>query len=143
MPGQRQQLSSLPLQVLLFFSGWFDALYVLVALLEYIYKGSRLPYPANVLGLEIFGVLMVALIEPCRLLLASRGNKTESVLPLALNLGISLPLFGAYAYYLRYQAFVLRLDQVLNIIAIVLLAAEWLLGAITALVFWQGRRSRA
>ncbi|KAG8462776.1 hypothetical protein KFE25_004752 [Diacronema lutheri] len=143
MPAHQPMLSSLPLQVLLFFNGWYDLVYVVVALIEYIYKGSRLPYPASVLGLEIFGILMVALIEPCRLLLASRGNKTESIGPIAWNLGLSLPLFGAYTYYLRFQAFVLRLDQVLNIIAIVILAVEWLLGAITALVFWQSRRTRA
>jgi transmembrane protein 216 len=137
----QQMLSSLPLQVLLYFHRWFDLLYVLVALLAYIFKGTRLPYPQDVLGLEIFGIVMIALIEPCRLLLASRGNKTESVVPILWNLGLSLPLFGAYTYYLQFQAFVLRLDQVLNILAIVLLAVEWVLAAITGVVFWQNRRA--
>ena len=137
----RGMLSSLPLQVLLFFNGWYDCIYVVISVLEYIYKGSRLPYPTGALGLEIFGIFMIAVIEPCRLIVASRGNKTETVGPLAWNLGLSIPLFGAYAYYLRYQVFVLRLDQVLNIIAVVLLAIEWLLSLITAIVFWQNRRS--
>lgn len=143
MGGAQPMLSSLPLQVLLFFSGPYCALYVLLSLAEFVYKGSRLPYPQGVLGLEVFGVLMVGLIEPCRLLLASRGNKTEAAGPIALNLGLSLPLLGAYVYYLRFQAFVLRLDQVLNVGAIVLLGAEWLLGFAAVLVFWQSRRARA
>ncbi|KAJ1629105.1 hypothetical protein T492DRAFT_1013096 [Pavlovales sp. CCMP2436] len=133
-------LSSLPLQVLLYFHGWFDVIYVVIVLLVYIFKGTRLPYPNDVLGLEIFGILCIAAIEPCRLLLASRGNKTETVTPIVWNVVLSLPLFGAYIYFLGYQVFVLRVDQVLNIIAIVFLAFEFLLSCITALVFWQAHR---
>lgn len=134
-------LSSLPLQVFLYFNKWFDVIYVLVVALAYIYKGERLPYPEGVLGLEIFGFIMIALIEPCRLALASQGNKTETVTPLAWSLGLSLPLFGAHTYYVRYQTFVLRLDQILNIFSICFLGIEFLLSVITGLVFWQNRRA--
>mmetsp|Transcript_10179 Transcript_10179/g.26417 ORF Transcript_10179/g.26417 Transcript_10179/m.26417 type:complete len:144 (+) Transcript_10179:177-608(+) len=140
-PGGTQMLSSLPLQVLLYFHGWFDYVFVALTLLGYIFKGETLPYPSGILGLEIFGIFMVALIEPCRLLLASRGNKTETISPLVWELVLSLPLFGAHTYYLRFQAFVLRLDQVLNIMSIVFLVIEFLLALVTALVFLQSRRA--
>ena len=126
-----QMLSSLPLQVLLYFNGWFDVLFFVVTIALYIYKGNALPYPSGVLGLEIFGIIMIAFIEPCRLLLGSRGNKTETVTPLGWALGLSLPLFGAHAYYLRFQVFVLRIDQILNIFAISFLAIEFLLSPLS------------
>ena len=138
--GASRMLSSLPLQVLLYFNGWFVLLYVVLELLEYIYKGTRLPYPDAVLGLEIFGIAMIALIEPCRLVLGSRGNKTEAVVPLVWQCGLSLPLFGAYLYYLNFQAYVLRLDQVLNVIAILFIALDFVFALVAALVFWHNRR---
>ena len=49
-------LSSLPLQILFFFNGWYDAAFTIAMAALYAWKGSTLPYPDELrpmLGLEV------------------------------------------------------------------------------------------
>jgi transmembrane protein 216 len=145
-------LTSLPLQVLLFFGGWWDVLAWLVGIAVFVYKGARapprgghagsaaapadaamarahteaaraaaattaaaaphrtaglnLPYPAGRFGAEFALQWLWLLVEPPRLFLASKGNKTEAAGPLLLGLALGLPLAAFLVYYLHFQTFV-------------------------------------
>ena len=99
-------LSSLPLQVCIYFNNWYNAFFTLVMIVLYIWKGTTLPYPPELSGLfsiEVVLIFILAGIEYSRLFLASSGNKTERAGPLIFALVLSLPSIVAYIYYLLLQ----------------------------------------
>ena len=109
-------LSNLPLQVFVYFNGWYALLYTLIMLALYIWKGNTLPYPDpldGLLALEVCLVFLLAIIEYTRLLLASRGNKTERTGPLVFSVLLAFPAIYLYFYFLYQQVYVTRLDLVL------------------------------
>lgn len=100
-------LSSLPLQVLLFFNGWYDVAYIIAMSLLFAWKGTNLPYPdelRDMLGLEVAIIFLLAIIEYARIFMATKGNKTEQTGPLIMSLVLCLPAFTGYAYFLRLQS---------------------------------------
>jgi transmembrane protein 216 len=52
--GAQTILSSLPLQVLIYFDGWYSGLYLILNLCIYSYKGSRYYYPKGAIVLEVW-----------------------------------------------------------------------------------------
>ena len=143
MPPTRAVLSSLPLQMLFFFNGWYDPLYRIIMLCLFGWKGNWLPYPGDMralLGLEIAMVIVLGIVEYTRLFLGSRGNKTETVGPLVWSLVLSAPALVAYVYYLRLQIFVTRLDLVINAIGVGFVGLEVLLGLFTIVTFVKAQR---
>ena len=100
-------LSSLPLQILFFFNGWYDVAYTLAMAALFAWKGTVLPYPdelRGMLGLEVAIVFMLAIIEYARIFLGTKGNKTEQAGPLIMSLLLSLPTLTGAAYFLRLQS---------------------------------------
>mmetsp|Transcript_20029 Transcript_20029/g.63748 ORF Transcript_20029/g.63748 Transcript_20029/m.63748 type:complete len:95 (-) Transcript_20029:280-564(-) len=67
----RRVLTSLSLEVTLYFGGWYDIFYCLATLVVYIYKGSELPYPDSNFRMEVAFLFLLALVEPCRLFLGA------------------------------------------------------------------------
>jgi len=179
--------ASLPLEVTLYFNGFYSALVFIITLLMFIFKAVVLPYPPNVLGLEVAFVFLYGIVEwvrlrqgallrarastffyaglffalglrarPCppaitaplrapRLTLpsplcppraASRGNRLESLGPLLFSLCLSAPVVIFHVYYLQLQTYVLRLDAVVQGIALAFVGAEALLQARAACAFW-------
>jgi transmembrane protein 216 len=120
----------LPLQVLIYFNGWYDTFYTIIMLALYIWKGTTLPYPGalgGLLALEICVVLVLALLEYCRLFLATRGNKTERSGPLVFACLLSLPCAYGFFYFLFQQIYVTRADVVLGAIGLGFVGLELLL----------------
>lgn len=98
--------SSLILQVLIYFNGWYDLLMILVMLAVYVWKGAVLPFPSEIqglLGLEIALVFGLSLLECSRLFLGSRGNKTEEIVPLMSFSILSLMALGVNIYFMLLQ----------------------------------------
>jgi transmembrane protein 216 len=56
-------LSSLPLQILLYFNRWLTLFYCIIELGSMIYKGVLLPYPPGVYGGELTWVILYGLVE--------------------------------------------------------------------------------
>ena len=120
-------LSSLPLQIMLYFNGWYDAIFTAVMLVLFIWKGSSLPYPGELgglLALEVCLVVLLAIIEWARIFLASRGNKTERGTPLAMSIFLSFPAAYLFFYYLFQQVYVTRLDLILAAIGLGFIGLE-------------------
>ena len=63
----RRSASNFPLQVFIYYHWWFLVFYVLVAFALFIYKSTKYPYPNSALELEIFMVLLYAVVESLRL----------------------------------------------------------------------------
>ena len=130
--------SSLPLQVLLYFNGWYDVVLVIIMFLLYIWKAAELPYPPEIRGtfaLEIALVFGLAIIEYSRIFLGSRGNKTEQTGPLIWFFVLSLPAVIINMYFLLLQVYVTRADLILNAISIGFVCAELVLALLTILTF--------
>ena len=131
-------LSSLPLQILFFFNGWYDVAFTIAMPSLYAWKGSTLPYPDELrpmLGLEVAIVFLLAIIEYARIFLGTKGNKTEQPGPLLMSLGLGVPSMIAYVYFLRLQIYVTRADLVLSAIAIAFVGLEVLLSLLTIITF--------
>ena len=64
-------LTSLPLEILLYFGGWYDVIFWLIELLVFIYKGFELPYTKSAFGIEFSFVFLYLVIEPIRLFLGA------------------------------------------------------------------------
>lgn len=129
-------LSNLPLQVLIYFNGWYNVLYTVLMLLLFIWKGTALPYPGPLQGLlwlEVCLVLLLAALEYSRLMLASQGNKTERAGPLIFSLLIAFPAAYLYFYFLYQQIYVTRLDLIVAIAGLGFIGVELLLSVLVLL----------
>jgi len=131
-------LSSLPLQILFFFNGWYDVAYTIAMSLLFAWKGTNLPYPdelRDMLGLEVAIIFLLAIIEYARIFLGTKGNKTEQAGPLVMSLVLCLPALTGFAYFLRLQIYVTRADLVLNGISMAFVGLELLLSLLTIITF--------
>ena len=132
--------SSLPLAVATYFHGLYSPALVVALLLTFIYKGVMLPYPPSALGLEVAFVFVFALIEWARLHQASKGNRMELIGPTLYALCLAVPVAVFHAYMFSLQTYVLRLDQIVNGIALAFLAVEVLFSALAIVAFWRSSR---
>ncbi|CAM9530293.1 unnamed protein product [Ectocarpus sp. 6 AP-2014] len=137
---QRAILSSLPLEVLLYFNQWFSSCFFALTVSTYAYKGWRYYYPSWALELEVSLTILYGVVEMMRLFLASKGNKAEQINPLAMSLGLAVPVILLYAFSLALQTYVLRLDVIMAVIGLVFVGLEGLLSVGTAVSFYHAFR---
>jgi len=128
-------LTSLPLQMLVFFGGWWDGFFWLVTLAVFIFKGVSLPYGSRSFAAEFTFHFLWLLVEPARLFLVSKGNKMEAAGPLLYGTGLALPLAAYYAYYIAFQTYVLKIDVLLHAISLAFMGAQALLSLAASLRF--------
>lgn len=129
--------SSLPLQVLLYFHKPFSVAFFVVNVLLLFYKGSKFPYPPARFAVETLFVLFYLPIEWGRIFVASMGNKTERIPPTIIAMLVCIVTIVINVYMFQLQVYVLRLDQIINVISIVMLSLEFLLGLFAAGTFWR------
>ncbi|OQR98713.1 hypothetical protein ACHHYP_08270 [Achlya hypogyna] len=134
-------LSSLPLEVLLFFNRWFSHVYIAISAVVFVYKAMYLPYPpTGAFTWEVLFLGLYYLIDQVRIFQASKGNKTEQVFPLLTACLLTLPCVVSLSYYISLQTYVLRVDVVLNAIGLVFVGLESIFGPITTLRLLRASR---
>ena len=144
MVASRTLIASVPLEILLHFGAYYDALFVLVTIGVFIYKGYYLPYPStSSFGTEISLVCILPVIEACWLFIGSKGNKTQTIGPLLTFCALSLPVLILYIYYIELQTYVLKIDHFLSIVGVVFLGLQLLLAIISILYINSARGIRA
>jgi len=116
--------TSLPLQISLFVDVYYQFLYFLLAILTFLYKVVKYPYPRSILGWETAALSILAIVEISRLLVGNSGNLTRSVRSLLLFFLLNLPCIAALVYFMLYETYVLRLDQINNGISLSLIITE-------------------
>ncbi|KAK9830295.1 hypothetical protein WJX72_010842 [[Myrmecia] bisecta] len=136
----RPVLTSLPLEILFYFGGWYDVLFWLLELAVFIYKGYALPYPSSNFAVEFTFIFLFLLIEPARLFLGSKGNKTERAGPLVFSMLLAAPLIAFFVYYLIRQTYVLKIEQFLNGAGLAFLGLQLVISMFTALSFWSASK---
>lgn len=99
------------LEMTLYFNRLYTALYLLVTFLVFIYKGLNLPYPTSTIVGEMILLVVVCIIDHCRVFLASRGNKTERFFSLAYSIILMIFSLVGFVYFLRLQVYVLKIGH--------------------------------
>ncbi|XP_055462851.1 transmembrane protein 80 isoform X2 [Psammomys obesus] len=105
-------------------SGLYYALYFLATLLMIAYKSQVFSYPRNYLVLDLVLLFVMGVLEVARLYLGTKGNLTETEVPLAASLAFTAINGLLSVHFLLWQTLVLWLDTVFNTILLVLHGLE-------------------
>ncbi|KAM4618069.1 transmembrane protein 80 [Discoglossus pictus] len=130
-------LSSVPLQILLYFNVVYYVFYFLATLLMIIYKCQVFSYPDSNLALDLVLLFIMAILECVRLYLGTRGNLTETEIPLGASLVLTAGNIMLSVYFLIWETYVLRADVIINAILLVLYALEVILELFTLAAFFR------
>ncbi|KAJ0399656.1 hypothetical protein P43SY_005262 [Pythium insidiosum] len=137
-----EQISSLLLQLSLTLHNAFLYGFMLVSLASFIYKGVMLPYPpTGALTWEVVLLFLYYVVSSTRLFqaakafgsAASKGNRTKQIPALVLSIILAVPLVICNVFFVQLQTYVLRLDGIVNGIALAFLCWEVLLSVLTLL----------
>ena len=128
-------LSSLYLEVFVYFGWQFEIFFSLLNIGLFTFKAVEYYYPSEWLGWDLTSIFLYLGFESLRLMLLSKGNKTASVLPVSVGLILSGCIAALHGYYLNSQTYILRVDIVINAIGIALVIAESILGAVQLITF--------
>ncbi len=129
--------SSFLLQLFLYFDTWYSVLYFFIGIINFIYKPVALPYPRYLLGWEAAGFTFLFILTVVRLFLGYQGNLAQKRFSLAVSLFLSLASIVGHVYYYTLQTYVLRIDQVLNVIALIFDCGEILFSVFTLMQITQ------
>ncbi|XP_071944182.1 transmembrane protein 216-like [Antedon mediterranea] len=127
--------SSLPLQILLYFNGWYFAFFWICEILIFVFKGNVLPFPGSSLANEIVLLFILLAVETVRICIGTEGNLTEKIPYLGVSVMLYIPVFFVYLYYLKWQTYVLLVEVFLNVIPIIFLALEFIFSVIAMITF--------
>ncbi|XP_053058684.1 transmembrane protein 80 isoform X1 [Acinonyx jubatus] len=128
-------LSSVSLQVLLYLSGGYYALYFLATLLMIIYKSQVFSYPCPYLALDLTLLFLMGILEAVRLYLGTKGNLMEAEVPLAGSLVLTAGGALLSTYFLLWQTLVLRADSTLGAALLTLHGLEAVLQLVAIAAF--------
>jgi transmembrane protein 216 len=173
--------ASLPLQISLYFHGFYSAALAVVTLLMFIYKSALLPYPPSILGFEVTYVFLFMIVEWVRIRqgarrqrrrrrrargrgargqtkaaagatrvsplphtahtpsAASKGNRLESIANVAFSLLLAAPVIVFHIYFVALQTYVLRLDVIIQAIALAFVVFEVLFSGVALLNFTKAQ----
>ena len=136
--GQQESkiVSSLLLQILLYFNRWFVGLFVVLNIATFI---QRLLFALSDthagIGIDVVSVVLFALLEGFRIFTASLGNKTEQTTPLGVGICLGLGSIMMNVFFLVWQIYVLRFDVILNAISIAFIGLELILSVLAMIMF--------
>lgn len=84
----------------LYFGKLWDVVFWVLSFLVFVYKGQKLPYPDGAYELEFAYLFMYLLVEPPRLFLGSKGNKSLATGPLYASALLGLFVLAMHVYYI-------------------------------------------
>ncbi|XP_057582511.1 transmembrane protein 80 isoform X1 [Hippopotamus amphibius kiboko] len=128
-------LSSLPLQMVLYLSGTYCALYFLATLLLIVYKSQVFTYPHSYLVLDLTLLFLMGILETMQLYFGTKGNLMEAEVPLAASLVLTVGGALLSVYFLLWQTLVLRADSALSATLLALHSLEAVLQVVAIAAF--------
>mmetsp|Transcript_54242 Transcript_54242/g.66519 ORF Transcript_54242/g.66519 Transcript_54242/m.66519 type:complete len:162 (-) Transcript_54242:74-559(-) len=135
-------LSSLPLQIVIFFDHYYIIVFVLVFIGLIIYKSIHYKsnYSHKERTLDVFILLFWIICNKARLLFATMGNKLEKWYPIFINLVLCIPVVLGNVFFYDWQTHVILIDKILSIGSIIFISLEFLLSIIAILTFISNKR---
>lgn len=137
---ERKILASLPLQISLYFDGYYTAVFVVLNVILLFYKSFKHSYSHSERALDSIVTLFWAFCDISRITLARKGNKCEDVYALFMQLGLSLPVILGHVFFYLWQTIVLDLDKVLSVVGLFFVCLEMILSALAIATFIANRR---
>lgn len=128
-------VSSLGLQILLFYEDVYLWAYLSISVFAITYKGYSLVYPGSLLVFEVVLLLATWLLDSSRLYTGSSANKNESVSSLCVFLMLSIATVACALYFIRFQAYVFVIDIIVNAVLLIFIILEVLIGLTVYLRF--------
>ncbi|KAF6039185.1 TMEM216 [Bugula neritina] len=104
---------------------------VFVECLVFIWKGSVLPYPDDILAVEIILLFVVGGLETARLFWGMKGNLTERRLATFISISMALTSLTGALYFVLWQTYVLYIEAIIFIIHMALIVLETILAIVT------------
>eukprot|EP00276_Gloeochaete_wittrockiana_P006135 CAMPEP_0184653154 /NCGR_PEP_ID=MMETSP0308-20130426/10881_1 /TAXON_ID=38269 /ORGANISM="Gloeochaete witrockiana, Strain SAG 46.84" /LENGTH=175 /DNA_ID=CAMNT_0027088487 /DNA_START=1193 /DNA_END=1720 /DNA_ORIENTATION=+ len=133
-------LSSLPLQVFLYFNIWFVVGYVIYSIVIWIYKEQNFgaAYTSASLGIEIAAsFIAVPLVDGARINVGMSANILEKTPGTLWFLGLTLVTSAWYIYAVWFQTITLHVDVAVNLVALIFQGLEFILGIFAAATFFR------
>jgi hypothetical protein len=117
---------------LIYVNKHYSGVFTLFNLSIYTYKALRLPvYPESLMAWDFCSVFLYFFIDHFRLEYFKRSNRSSKTRGILLSLLMSAGIVGFHIYYLL-QYYVLRIDYVMNIVGLILLALQFVVGGLNA-----------
>ena len=110
----------------------WDVAFWVLSFLVMCWKGYNLPYPDDTYEAEFALLFVYLLIEPARLFLGSKGNKTLTQGPLYASLALAAYVVFMHVYYVAGQTFITRCDYAVNAISLAFVCAQSALALVQA-----------
>ncbi|XP_053576172.1 transmembrane protein 80 [Bombina bombina] len=129
--------SSVPLQILIYLNVAYFVFYFLATLLMIIYKCQVFSYPDRYLAQDLGLLFVMAVLEPLRLYLGTKGNLMEKEIPLGASLILTTGNILLSIYFLVWETYILRADVIINAILLVLYGLEVILGVFAIAAFFR------
>eukprot|EP00041_Stephanoeca_diplocostata_P018178 m.379052 g.379052 ORF g.379052 m.379052 type:complete len:143 (-) comp20943_c0_seq12:257-685(-) len=101
----------------------------------FLWKGYMLPYTQAAWYGEYFGVWILSGVEVFRIYFAMRGNLTATVFSMTMANVFAVATILTHVFYLVWQTYVLRIESILLVVALVCEGLELVLGVFAALSF--------
>eukprot|EP00483_Globobulimina_turgida_P011363 UN11385 len=136
----RRILSSLPLQISLYFDGYYVLAFMLVNVILIFYKSFKYTYSHSERALDVIVLIFWGFSDISRLVLARKGNKCEDIYALFINLGLSLPVILGHVFFYLWQTIILDLDKILNVIGLIFVVSEIILSGLAIMTFVRNKR---
>ncbi|XP_031420501.1 transmembrane protein 80 [Clupea harengus] len=124
-------LSSVLLQLVFYITGVYYIFYFLSSVSLIIYKSYVLSYPNGNIAVDLFLLIVMAVLEGLRLYWGTCGNLTESEGYISMTLGSTVGSVMLAVYFLVWQSYVLRADVIINAILLAGYGLNGLLGFFT------------
>ncbi|XP_030646349.1 transmembrane protein 80-like [Chanos chanos] len=124
-------LSSVLLQMLLYFSAFYFLFYFLSSLGLIIYKCQVLSYPDDNLVLDLGLLFLLAVLEVLRVYWGMRGNLQESEGYVGASLISTVATVLLAVYFTVWQSYVLRADLIISSILLCVYGVTGVFGLIT------------
>lgn len=106
--------------------------------MAFAYKGLHLPYPADTIIGEIILLFVLLAIDLSRIVLASRGNKTERNAALIWATLIVMFTVVGYIYFVGLQVYVLRIELYFGAAALIFQGLSVILGIVAIISISNG-----
>lgn len=103
-------ITTLVLQICLYFSGIYLVVFAVAEFSIQTYKWLVLPYATGTLISELVLFLLLLVVESLRIQLGKRGNLTNQTVPLVASLLLIAPSLLAVLHCLLWQSYVLRVE---------------------------------
>ncbi|KAM3146568.1 hypothetical protein pb186bvf_001537 [Paramecium bursaria] len=151
MPQQfnkRDPQNSVMLQKILFFDYYFTVLFfsliakckiefTLIEIVVFLYKGYALYYPQNNVGIEVFLMFLLIVMQFARLYMGRLGNLTEQSSYLLWFFILSLPCILFFIYFITLQTYIIILEFIIGIMMLIFMFFELIFATFTYQRFYK------